>query len=45
MILNIHYLKSVKALFNGKYEAMLINDEKLIISRRYVSSFKKEFGL
>lgn len=45
MILNIHYLKSVKALFNGKYEAILINDEKLIISRRYVSSFKKEFGL
>jgi len=45
MILNIHYLKSVKALFNGKYEAMLINNEKLVISRRYVSSFKKEFGL
>lgn len=45
MILNLSYLKSVKALFNGKYEAMLINNEKLIISRKYVSSFKKEFGL
>ena len=44
-IFNIHYLKSVKALFNGKYEALLINDEKLIISRRYVSDFKKVFGL
>lgn len=44
-ILNIYYLKSVKALINGKYEATLINDEKLIINRRYVSHFKKVFGL
>lgn len=44
-ILNIHYLKSVKALFNGKYEALLMNHEKIIISRKYVSHFKKAFGL
>lgn len=44
-ILNIHYLKSVKALFNGKYEALLINDEKVIVSRKYVPNLKKAFGL
>ena len=44
-ILNIDYLRSVKALLNGKYEAHLFNGEKLIISRHYVSSFKKKFGM
>lgn len=44
-ILNINKLNSVKALINGKYEAFLINDEKLIISRHYVAGFKKKFGL
>lgn len=44
-ILNLSYLKSVKSLFNGKYEVTLENNEKLLISRRYVSDFKKKFGL
>lgn len=44
-ILNINKLDSVKALLNGKYEAYLINQEKLIISRHYVADFKKKFGL
>ena len=38
-------LDNVKALLNGRYEAMLINNEKLIITRHYVSDFKKKFGM
>ncbi len=44
-ILNIDYLESVKAAFNGKLEALLSNGEKVIINRHYVSAFKKKFGL
>lgn len=44
-ILNIDKLSSVKALLNGKYEAHLINDEIVIISRHYVNDFKRKFGL
>ena len=44
-LLNLDALKSVRALLNGKYEATLINGEKLIISRNYMKDFKKAFGL
>lgn len=44
-LMNLDTLKSVRALLNGKYEATLINDEKLIISRSYMKSFKKVFGI
>ncbi|MCL2321006.1 MAG: LytTR family transcriptional regulator [Oscillospiraceae bacterium] len=44
-ILNIENLLSVKALLNGKYEATMNNDEKLIINRHYVPLFKEKFGL
>ena len=44
-IMNIHYLKSVKSLLGGKMEAILINQEHLIINRHYLSAFKKKFGL
>lgn len=44
-LLNLNKLDNVKALLNGRYEAMLINNEKLIISRHYVSGFKKKFGM
>lgn len=44
-LLNLNKLDNVKALLNGRYEAMLINNEKLIITRHYVSSFKKKFGM
>lgn len=40
-ILNINVLKCVKALINSKMEATLINDEKIIISRNYISNIKK----
>ena len=44
-ILNIDVVESVKALLNGKLEALLQNGEKLIINRHYVPDFKKKFGL
>ena len=44
-ILNLEYLQHVRALFNGKYEATLTNNEKLTINRSYVAAFKKAFGL
>lgn len=44
-LMNLDVLKSVRALLNGKYEATLINDEKLIISRSYMKAFKKAFGI
>lgn len=44
-ILNLQYLKNVKALINGKYEVTLTNEEKLVVSRKYMPAFKKEFGI
>ena len=44
-ILNIDCLESIRASFNGKLEALLINGEKLIINRHYVPDFKRKFGL
>ena len=42
-ILNIDHIASVRALFNGKFEAMLTNSEKIIINRHYVKAFKEKF--
>lgn len=42
-LLNLEYLDHIRALLNGKYEATLLNQEKLIISRKYMSDFKKVF--
>lgn len=44
-LLNIDYLDHVRALLNGKYEATLMNHEKVIISRKYMTNFKKAFGM
>lgn len=41
-ILNLDCLIKVKALLNGKYEATLTNDEKVIITRHYVAAFKEK---
>ena len=40
-ILNINVLKCVKALINSKMEAILINGEKLIISRNNIPGVKR----
>lgn len=43
-ILNISKLKGVKAMINGKLEAKLTNDEKVIINRHYVKSVKEKLN-
>lgn len=43
MIVNTARVKSVRALFNGKFEAQLTNDEKVIVNRHYVKAFKENF--
>ena len=45
IILNLNKLDNIRALLNGRYEALLINKERLIITRHYVSSFKEKFGM
>ncbi|MCQ2515033.1 MAG: LytTR family transcriptional regulator DNA-binding domain-containing protein [Ruminococcus sp.] len=44
-ILNITKLKSVKPYLNGRFEATMLNDERLIINRHYVADFKRKFGI
>lgn len=43
LIVNIAYIESVRALFNGKFEATLTNREKVIVNRHYVKAFKMKF--
>lgn len=45
IILNLNKLDNIRTLLNGRYEAVLVNDERLIITRHYVSSFKEKFGM
>ena len=43
LIVNTTYIESVRALFNGRIEAILTNSEKVIVSRHYVKAFKAKF--
>ena len=45
VVANLSKIKSVKAFFNGRFEANLKNGEKIIISRQYVPVMKKMLGL
>ncbi|QJW49342.1 LytTR family transcriptional regulator [bacterium BFN5] len=44
-ILNIAKINSVLPLFYGRFEALLLNGEKVVISRQYVPVFKRKLGL
>ena len=44
-IINIAKIKSVSPIFYGRFEALLLNDEKIIISRQYVPMLKNKLGL
>ncbi|WP_054742255.1 LytTR family DNA-binding domain-containing protein [Cellulosilyticum ruminicola] len=44
-IINLSKIKSLTPAFNGRFEALLYNGEKVIISRQYVSELKKKLGL
>lgn len=45
VIVNLYKIKSVSPMFNGRFEAKLQNDEKIIISRQYVPVLKKALGI
>lgn len=45
MILNIAKIRSVSPSVNSRFEASLINGEKVIISRQYVGTLKKILGM
>lgn len=44
-VINISKIKRLSPKFNGKLEALLENDERLIISRQYVTVIKEILGL
>lgn len=44
-ILNITQIDSVRPVFYGRFEALLQNGEKVIISRQYVPVLRKKLGL
>lgn len=44
-ILNLDKIKSLAPAFGGRFEALLKNGEKTIISRQYVGVLKKKLGL
>lgn len=43
LIVNTSKINNVRALFNGKFEATLVNGEKVIVNRHYVKAFKASF--
>lgn len=43
LIVNTAHINNVRALLNGKFEATLTNNEKIIINRHYVKAFKEKF--
>ena len=45
VIVNVAKIAYVKPIFNGRFEANLKNDEKVIISRQYVTDLKKKLGI
>ncbi len=45
LIVNVSKIAYVKPIFNGRFEAKLKNDEKIIVSRQYVSELKKKLGI
>ena len=45
VIVNLSKIKSLTPSFSGRVEAVLINKEKVIISRQYASELKKALGI
>ena len=44
-IVNLAKVKSVSPAFNGRFEALMKNGERVIISRQYVPILKEKLGL
>jgi len=45
VIINLRKIKRLSPALGGRFEALLMNGERLIISRQYVPDFKKSLGL
>ena len=45
VLLNLSKIKSLSPALSGRFEATLDNNEKIIISRQYVSDLKKMLGI
>jgi DNA-binding LytR/AlgR family response regulator len=45
IILNVTKIKSISPAYSGRFEALLFNGEKVVISRQYVPELKKKLGL
>lgn len=45
IIVNLRKIKSVSPCGGGRFEAEMVNSEKVIISRLYVPALKERFGL
>ena len=45
IIVNVRKIRSVKPAGDGRFQAVLVNGEKVIISRQYVPALKARFGL
>jgi len=45
VILNVTKIKSISTAFNGRFEAVLFNGEKVVISRQYVPELKNKLGI
>lgn len=43
VIVNINRIQSIKPQFNGRFEALLTNNERQIVSRHYVSGLRDKF--
>ena len=44
-ILNLNKIKSLTPAFGGRFEALLKNGDKVIISRQYVNVLKERLGI
>ena len=44
-IINLAKVKNISPAFNGRFEACMKNEEKLIVSRQYVPILKAKLGL
>lgn len=45
VVLNVDKIDFVSPSFSGRFEATLLNKEKVVVSRQYVSVLKKKMGL
>ena len=45
VLLNVTKLDSVRSLLNAKIEVHMLNGERLLVNRHYVTAFKKKFGV